>query len=146
MPFRFSLAAVLKYREALELREFVALEKVQQEIARLEVEILEAEQERHAKEQRRGQELTRGMRSKHLQDAIDDELAVERYRDELAKKKTELALKRQELFKAYEEARRNREILKKLRERKLGEYRREQAKAEQATIDDLYLSRRKPSQ
>ncbi|MFZ3266970.1 MAG: hypothetical protein WA172_23405 [Terriglobales bacterium] len=146
MAFRFSLAAVLKYREALELREFVALEKVQQEIARLEAQIHEAEQDRGAKEQRRGQELARGMRSKQLQDAIDQELAVERYRDELAKQKTELALKRQELFKAYEESRRNREILAKLRTRKRADYTREQAKAEQATIDDLFLSRRKPAQ
>ncbi len=89
---------------------------------------------------------TRGMRSRQLQDAIDDELAVERYRDELAKKQTELALKRQELFKAYEESRQKREILEKLRDRKLGEYRHDQTKAEQATIDDLYLSRRKPRQ
>ena len=146
MAFRFSLAAVLKYREALELREFVALEKVQQEIARLEAQIREAEQDRCAKEQSRGQELTRGMRSQHLQDAIDQELAVERYRDELAKQKTGLALKRQELFKAYEESRRKREILEKLRDRRLAEYTREQAKAEQATIDDLFLSRRKPAQ
>lgn len=146
MAFRFSLAAVLKYREALELREFVALEKVQQEIARLELQILDAEQDRYAKEQSRRHELTRGMRSRHLQDAIDQELAVERYRDELVKQKTELALKRQELFKAYEESRRKREILEKLRDRKQAEYTREQAKAEQATIDDLFLSRRKPAQ
>ena len=122
MAFRFSLAAVLKYREALELREFVALEKVQQEIARLEAQIHEAEQDRCAKEQRRGQELTRGMRSRHLQEALDQELAIERYRDVLTKKQEELALKRQELLKAYEESRRKRELLEKLRDRKLGEY------------------------
>ena len=146
MAFRFSLAAVLKYREALELREFVALEKVQQEIARLEAQIHEAEQDRCAKEQRRGQELKRGMRSRHLQEALDQELAIERYRDVLTKKQEELALKRQELLKAYEESRRKRELLEKLRDRKLGEYTHEQAKAEQATIDDVFLSRRKPTQ
>ena len=146
MAFRFSLAAVLKYREALELREFVALEKVQQDIARLEGQIHEAEHERCAKEQRRGQELTHGMRSRLLQEAIDDELAIEGYRDELTKKQNALTLKRQELFKAYQESRRKREILEKLRDRKLAEYTHEQAKAEQATIDDLFLARRKPSQ
>lgn len=146
MAFRFSLAAVLKYREALELREFAALEKAQQEIARLQAQIQEAEQDRKSKEQCRAQELQRGMRSQHLQDAIDNELAVERYRDELAKKQAELDAKRQELLKSYQEARRNREVFEKLRDRKLDEYTHAQNKAEQATIDDLFLSRRKPTQ
>ncbi|MGA3193510.1 MAG: flagellar FliJ family protein [Terriglobales bacterium] len=145
MPFRFSLDAVLKYREALELREFVALEKAQQEIALLESQIVEAEQNRLAREQNRAQELRRGMRSKHLQDALDDEQALEHLRDELKKKQEELAIKRQEIFQAYQEARRNREIIEKLRERKLADYTRSQTKAEQARIDDLFLARRKPT-
>jgi flagellar FliJ protein len=145
MAFRFSLAAVLKYREALELREFAALEKAQQEIARLQAQIQEAEQDRKSKEQSRAQELQRGMRSQHLQDAIDDELAVERYRDELAKTQAELDAKRQELLKSYQEARRNREVFEKLRDRKLDEYTREQNRSQQAAIDDLFLSRRKPT-
>ena len=36
MPFRFSLAAVLTYRESLEHREYIVLEQIQQEITRTE--------------------------------------------------------------------------------------------------------------
>jgi flagellar FliJ protein len=146
MAFRFSLAAVLKFREALELREFAALEKAQQEISLLQTQIREAEEDRSAKEQSRAQDLSRGMKSRQLQDALEQELAIERYRNELANKQHELDLKRQELLKAYEEARRKRELLEKLRDRKLGEYTHAQTKAEQSTIDDLFLARRKQSE
>ncbi|MFZ0481254.1 MAG: hypothetical protein WAL71_19095 [Terriglobales bacterium] len=143
MSFRFSLSGVLKYREALEQRELAALEAVQQEIALIEAQIEQATQELHAAGESRTEGLKRGMRSIQLQDAIERELGVERYRNELTKKKQELAIKRQELFKIYDEARQKRELLEKLRDRKLGEYTRAQAKAEQATIDDLFLARRK---
>jgi flagellar export protein FliJ len=142
MSFRFSLAAVLKYREALELREFAALERVQQEIARLEANIDAAEKDRLALVSSRAEDLTRGMRALHLQDAIERELILERYQNDLRKKQHELTLKRQELLKAYDESRLKRELLEKLRDRKFAEYVRSQTKAEQATIDDLFLARR----
>jgi flagellar export protein FliJ len=47
---------------------------------------------------------------------------------------------------AYQLARRNRETLEKLREKQFDLYTREQAKREQAVIDDLFLSRRGRSQ
>jgi flagellar FliJ protein len=142
MSFRFSLAAVLKYREALELREFAALERVHQEIAALEANLDAAEKDRLALESSRAEDLTRGMRALHLQDAIERELILERYQKDLRKKHQELALKRQELLKAYDESRRKRELLEKLRDRKLADYLRAQTKVEQATIDDLFLARR----
>ncbi|MGA9527439.1 MAG: hypothetical protein WBS24_04935 [Terriglobales bacterium] len=143
MPFRFSLSGVLKYREALEQRELTALEAVQQEIVLIEGQIEQATQALHAAGESRTEGLKRGMRSIQLQDAIERELGIERHRNDLIKKKQELAAKRQELFKIYEEARQKRELLEKLRDRKLGEYTREQSKAEQATIDGLFLARRK---
>jgi flagellar FliJ protein len=146
MPFRFSLAAVLKYREALEQMQFLALEKVQHEIATVKAQHQFAERSRAAMAEERAAELARGMRAFQLQGAFERELEAERYRDQLAKKLCELAIKRQECLKAYEEVRQKRDLLEKLRARKLGEYTREQTKAEQAVIDDLFLSRRKPSQ
>jgi flagellar FliJ protein len=143
MPFRFSLAAVLRYREAIEQRELAALEAVQQEIARIEAAIERTEEELRTAGHGRNEALKRGMRSIQLQDALERELGLERYRTELTNKKQELAIKRLELFKIYDEARQKRELLEKLRDRKLGEYTRAQAKAEQATIDDLFLARRK---
>ncbi len=146
MAFRFSLAAVLTYRDALEQRELAALEKVQQEIALLEIRIRQAEEDLCRLERCREDELKRGMPSIHLQDAIEQEHAVDRLQKDLTKTLADLSVKRQEIFKAYEEARQKRELLEKLRSRRLSEYTREQARAEQAAIDDLFLARWKRSQ
>jgi flagellar FliJ protein len=141
MAFRFSLAAVLKYREALEQRELAALERVQSEIAMLENQVRTAEEDLCRLEQRRDEDLLRGMPSVHLQDAIAQEHAVNHLKKELAQKREEQKARRQEILKAYEEAHQKHELLEKLRSRRFGQYTREQAKAEQATIDDLFLSR-----
>jgi len=146
MAFRFSLAAVLKYREALEQRELAALERVQAEIALLENQIRDAETDLCRLEQHRGEELRQGMPSVHLQDAIAQEHAIDSLKKELAKKQEDLKLKREQLLKIYEEARQKQELLERLRDRRLSEYTREQTKAEQATLDDLFLSRWKQSQ
>jgi len=146
MAFRFSLAAVLKYRQALEQRELTALERAQAEIALRENQIHEAEADLCRLEQHRGVELRQGMPSIHLQDAIAQEHALSSLQKELTKKQEELKIKRQQLLKIYQEARQKRELLERLRERRLGQYTRAQMKAEQATLDDLFLARRKQSQ
>lgn len=146
MAFRFTLAAVLKYREALEQRELTALEKTQQEITFLEMQIQKAEEDLSLLEQRHGEELKRGMPAIHLQGALEQENAIIRLREDLAKKQEELRSKRLEILKAYEEARQKRQLLERLHDRRLGEYTRQQVKAEQATLDDLFLARHRQSQ
>jgi len=146
MAFRFSLAAVLKYREVLEQRELAALERAQAEITLVENQIREAEADLCRLQQHRGEELRRGMPSIHLQDAIAQEQAVDSLQKELTKKQEDLKLKRQQLLKTYEAARQKRDLLERLRDRRLSDYMREQSKAEQAAIDDLFLSRWKQSQ
>lgn len=86
------------------------------------------------------------MRARHLQDAIEQEQAIERLRNDLTKKREELRLKRLEILKAYEEAHQKRELLERLRDRGFERYTREQARAEQAAIADLFLARWKRSQ
>lgn len=146
MGFRFSLAAVLKYRQALEQREQAALEKIQQEIVILEGQIIEAEQNLLLLESRRDENLKAGMPAIHLQDAIEQEHALARLKTDLTTKREEMRLKRLEILKAYEQARQKRELLERLRERGFDEYVREQTKAEQSAIADLFLARRKRSQ
>ena len=141
MAFRFSLAAVLTYREALEKRELAALEKTQQEIALLTTQIRNAEQDLCLLERSREEGLKRGMPSIHLQDALEQERAVERLQKDLTKEREDLKVEGQEIFKSYQEQRRKRELLEKLLERRRSEYERKQSKGEQAAIDDLFLSR-----
>jgi len=145
MAFRFSLAAVLKFRESLEQQAYLALERIQQEIAQTERRIQKCEERLSQAAQRRLTELRRGIASVHLQSAYDEELALQKEREGLQAKLQELQVKRQECLKAYEWARQKREVLSDLRARQLNTYHREQIKNQQKMLDDIFLSRRKRS-
>lgn len=145
MAFRFALAAVLKFRETMEQQAYLALERIQQEIAQIERRIHKCEERIAVSAKRRESELRRGIASVHLQAAYDEEMALQKQREALEAKLKELQVKRQECLKAYEVARQKREILHDLRTRQLAAYHREQLKREQKTLDDIFLSRRKRS-
>ncbi len=86
---------------------------MQQEIARIEAAIERTEEELRTAGHGRNEALKPGMRSIELQDALERELGLKRDRTELTNKKQELAIKRLELFKIYDEARQKRELLEK---------------------------------
>ena len=143
MAFRFALAAVLKYRESLEQREYLALEKTQQEIVQTKIALDQCEKRRSAATRRREADLRRGVTSVHLQAAYEEETALEEQGEKLRAHLRQLQVQRENCLKAYELARRNRELLDKLRTRQLDAYRHDQAKRQQATLDDVFLSRRR---
>lgn len=143
MAFRFALAAVLKCRETLEKREYLALEKTQQEIAQTEIALHQCDERLSAATRRREADLRRGVTSVHLHAAYEEETALEKQGEKLRAQLRELQVRRQNCLKAYEQARRNRELLDELRIRQLDAYHREQAKREQAALDDVFLSRRR---
>lgn len=143
MAFRFPLAQVLKYREILEQREYLILEKIQQEILQVERRIEKCEARCAAARKRREADLGCGVPSVHLQAAAEQELAFQKQREELQRRLQELQAKRLQALKTYELARRNCEVLDQLRKKQFEAYHREQAKREQIMLDDLFLSQRK---
>jgi len=145
MAFRFALAALLKYRESLEQREYSALEKVQQEIAQTENLMRECEQQLSAAQARRDHDLKHGVISVHLQAIYQEETALEDLQEKLQTHWQQLQVKRQNCMRAYELAHRNREVLHDLRLQQFDAYRKEQAKREQKTLDDIFLARRRRS-
>lgn len=142
MPFEFSLAAVLKYRESVEHMEYLALEAIHLEVAQAEALIRQVDEWRLMASEHRAAQLARGVASIHLQGAYEHELALERYRDSLQGKLKELRQALRQHFKAYEAARQKREMLDKLRSHQLDRYNRWLAKRQQSTLDDLFLARR----
>jgi flagellar protein FliJ len=142
MSFHFPLAAVLRYRESIEQREYYAIEKTQQEIARVEARIREVEEDCAKATKDRAAELAQGIRAAHVQSAYEYQTALEQQRDMLLNLLQELKKKWRQQLASYDVARRNRETLEKLREKQLDAYNREQAKREQATMDDIFLARR----
>lgn len=142
MSFQFPLAAVLRYRESIEQREYLTLEKIQQEVTRVERMIRNVEEDSSAATQTRAAELAQGIRAAEVQAAYEYQRALEQQRVALQALWQELRLKWRQQLASYELARRNRETLEKLREKQFDTYSREQAKREQAVIDDIFLSRR----
>jgi len=143
MSFHFPLAAVLRYRESIEQREYFALERTQQEIARVEARIYQLEQESAKATRDRALDLAKGTRAADVHSAYEYQTALERQLDALRALLQELKTKWRQQLAAYDLARRNRETLERLREKQLDAYRREQAKREQAVMDDTFLSRRR---
>ena len=143
MSFQFTLAAVLKYRKNLEQREYLALGRVHQEIAQVEVQLVRCEERLAEITNLRAAETARGIASVHLQDAYLRERGLEMQRDDLQVKQRELHVKRLQCLKAYELARQKREILEELRNQQLSDFLLDQSRREQRQVDDMFLSRLK---
>jgi flagellar export protein FliJ len=141
MAFHFTLAAVLKYRENIEQREYLVLQRIQQEIVQTEAQIRRFQEQYSAARQYRDTELARGIASIHLQAVYEQELSLEKQLDKLQAHLEQLEGKRHECLKIYQLARQKRQVLDHLRVRQLDAYRRAQAKRQQNTLDDIFLSR-----
>lgn len=143
MAFRFTLAAVLKFRKNLEQREYLALGRVHQEIAQVELQLQQCEEWCSEATRRRETETAGGIVSVHLQEAYERERSLQSQRDELLANQQQLKLKRLQCLKAYELARQKREILEELRCQQLQAYVLDQSRHEQRQVDDMFLSRMK---
>jgi len=146
MAFQFRLAAVLRYRESLEQREYLALQRIQMEIAQTEAQIQQCQERYTAARMHRETELARGIASIHLQAVCEEEFALEKHLEKLQAQRKALEGKRQQCLKTYQLARQKREVLDHLRMRQLDAYRRAQAKRQQNTLDDIFLSRYRRTQ
>jgi flagellar export protein FliJ len=142
MSFQFPLAAVLRYRESMEQREHLALERLQQEIARVEVRIRQIAEDRSTSANAALADLAQGTLAAELQAAYEYQRALEKQQEALQTLSQDLKKKWRQQLATYELARRNRETMENLRQKQLDAYSREQAKREQAVIDDLFLMRR----
>ena len=141
MAFRFSLGAVLKYREGIEQREYLALEKLQKEVALAEHRVQQIDEAFSDAEQERAKELADGVRGADLKSAYEHRAALEEQRQVLLAQLKEATVKWQQQLLSYQEARRSRETLDSLRSQQLEAYVREKSKQEQNALDDIFLSR-----
>ena len=143
MAFRFSLAAVLNLRKSVERQEYLNLEKIHQEIVKVQNQLSEAEQRKAELQQSRDAQLIESMPSVLLQSLYEQVFAVERHIDSLKTLLSELAIKKDQQIKTYTQARQKREVLESLRERQQATYLLQENKRQQALMDDLFLARLK---
>jgi len=142
MPFRFALSPVLRLRENLERREYLALQALYSQAAEVRSDIKALEQALALARNRRSSQLLEGMPAAHLQLELEGEARIGHKRQELTAKLLELQSKVKEQIGKYRQARQKRETLEELRRQQLQEYVREEATREQQAGDELFLLRR----
>lgn len=142
MAFHFTLAAVLHYRESIEKREYMTLEKRHHEKLALEEEISRNAGLLRAAIESRNSGLSRGLRAAELQAEADYEKWLDAQSVSLSARLQEAKTRWQKQLAVYQMARRNRELLDRLRSKEMESYNREMAKREQKMIDEMFLARR----
>jgi flagellar export protein FliJ len=142
VAFHFSLATVLRVRVIIEEREEGILQrilfnisKVFDDLERIHTQIEEADESRHA-------EILKPCIGLDVHACYDQVKELKQRRKELEDKIQKLEEARDEQLAVYEAARRNREMLTDMREKKRTAYEIEMNKREQKTLDDNYISRR----
>jgi flagellar export protein FliJ len=145
MPFRFTLATVLRIRESVEKQEERALQKILVEMARVvrQIDELTAEiaKSRDAGEQAMRQPIPAG----HMQMMISSTLAAVEMKKSLIQNLKTLEQQRDEQLKIYHAAHRNSETLIDLRHKQRDAHEQQQARSEQKKLDDIFIARRQRS-
>ena len=145
MAFRFSLATVLRFRESVEKREELALQKILMEMARIRREIEQVNAAIATAQNARNEAMQNPLPASHLQDMLSEiEAAVVR-RDKL--RETLQALDRQRVLQTqrYQAAHRDRQMLSDMRTRQRDAYEQQQARATQKFLDDIFAARSRHS-
>jgi len=142
VTFRFSLESLLRLRRSIEERERAALLAIVEEIARARSDLGAVERHQAEQAKNRWASLNEGATGSDLHLATICENAAEQLRALLAARIEKLRTTEEQRRREWLDARREREILDKVREQQYAAYCIEAARREQAAADDLYLLRR----
>ena len=141
MAFRFSLASVLRVRESIERREELALQKAEQELARVRRRIDELTGEIAKAVEAREKALQQPIQAYKLQ-SMDAEInAGAEAKQTLLETLQTLQQQRDAQMKLYQAAYNGRRMLTDLSAQQKTEYELEQDRAQQKRLDDIFASR-----
>lgn len=141
MPFQFSLQPVLTLRASYERIERLRLLQTAAAIVRAQNEIAAAVRESEQARQSLREQLASGSSGVEIQFEAAREGARANYRRALIARLAGLRRKYEAQQAIYRRAKQKREILENLRDQQFQEYRLEQARREQRTLDELFLLR-----
>ena len=142
MAFRFSLQSLQRLRQSYEHREKLRLAAINRQILQVRQQIEALAQEKMAARERLGQNLARGVLGAVFREEECFETILAIRQEFLARQMVKLEQLRREQQRLYEKAWQQCKILDNLRDRQERLYYQEQARREQAAIDELYLVRR----
>jgi flagellar export protein FliJ len=142
MAFQFSLDTVLRMRGIVEEREVGVLQKILSDISRVfddlehsDAQFAELDASRHA-------EVFKSCIGHQVHASYGEVNELRQRRKDLEEQIQKLEQARDEQLIVYEEARRNREMLTDMREKKRIAHDSDINKREQRTLDDNYIARR----
>ena len=141
MAFRFSLDAVLRFRESVEHSEEASLLRIVQQIVEAEHELQQTGAEQVRVRGQREKDLAFKLPGAHLVEITERELQLKVTADGLRARLRELETQRLAQLAIYQTARQDREVLSELQERQRHSYQLQQKRQEQKTLDDLFLAR-----
>lgn len=141
MAFRFPLATVLHYRESLEKREDLALQKLLLEMARIRREIAQIEAQIARAQEARSKALLQPIAAVEVQTMLKAIDAMGDRKKALAKSLDALDHQRIIQMKKYQGAHRDRQMLSDMQARQLDAYEQERSRAEQKFLDDIFAAR-----
>ena len=141
MAFRFTLDAVLRFRESVEHSEEAVLLRIVQQIVETEQQLDQVEAEQVRIRESREQDLALKLPGVHLMDIAMRELELKTAADGLRSQLRHLEQERVNRLAVYQTARRDRQVLTELRQQQRQRHQLEQKRQEQKTLDDLFLAR-----
>ena len=140
MAFRFTLDAVLRFRESVEHSEEAALLLIVRQIIEAEQELQQVDAEQVRIREQREKDLALKLPAAHLMEITERELELKGAADELRVRLQQLETQRLTQLGVYQIARQDRQVLSEIRERQRHAYQLQQKRQEQKTLDDLYLT------
>jgi flagellar export protein FliJ len=142
MPFRFPLATVLRVRESLEKREERALQKIQLEMARVSHQIEELTARIAKSHNARELAMAQPIPARDLHTLLWEVQAAAEEKKALHHDLQTLEQQRDQQIKVYRQAHRDRETMTDMSNKQRDIYEQEQARAQQKSLDDIFIARR----
>ena len=141
MGFRFSLQTVLRVREIAEQREERLLTQILAQISATRHELQALESKVQLLLEQSKQELASSIKAAQLNVTYGHMRALQAMQKDVVEQLAKLEFLRDQQMKIYAAARRNREVLSELREGQLARFQYQQARQEQALMDDNFSAR-----
>jgi flagellar FliJ protein len=142
MPFHFPLQTVLHYRQSMEHQQELRLRAANQQVARAQHLIDQLDLQRRELQSKEMEELSSGTSAAELQFGLLREASLLRRRREFEQQLTRVQQLRDQQREIFQQARREREMLESVRDQQLHVYKKDAARREQRSLDDLFLLRR----
>ncbi len=141
MAFRFPLATVLRYRESIEKREELELQKLFLECARIRREIDRLTEDIANTQEARSKAMLQPVMAVHIQTMLNAIDALADRRKALATSLDAVEQERELQAKKYHAAHRDRQMLSDMHERHREAYEQERDRAQQKVLDDIFAAR-----